>query len=128
MLAYAHDGGEAVLRGGRDLQTGCPDVLDDGLNVTQLRRDGSLVHCEGYENIQYSIIKKKRKRKEKHHRTLGCQRHRCQVSGKVEQLWKVLVQRFGQNVQKSGFPIHRFCGAQLGEKKRPDNIKNQTQT
>lgn len=36
MLAYAHDRGKVVLRGGWDLETGCPDFLDDGLNVTQL--------------------------------------------------------------------------------------------
>lgn len=33
-----------VLRGGRDLQTGRPDVLDGGVKVTQLGCDGLLVH------------------------------------------------------------------------------------
>lgn len=44
-LAYAHDGGKVVLGGGRDLQTGLPDVQDGGAEVAQLRRDGPLVHC-----------------------------------------------------------------------------------
>lgn len=43
-LAYAHDRGKVVVRGGWDLQTGCPDVLDGGVKVTQLCCDGPLVH------------------------------------------------------------------------------------
>lgn len=34
-----------VLRGGRDLLTGSPDVLDGAVKVRQLRCDGPLVHC-----------------------------------------------------------------------------------
>lgn len=43
-VTYAHDRGKVVLRGGWDLQTGRPDVLDGGVKVTQLCCDGSLVH------------------------------------------------------------------------------------
>lgn len=42
---YTHDGGKMVVRGGRDLQAGCPDVLHSGVKVIQLCCDGLLVHC-----------------------------------------------------------------------------------
>lgn len=47
-LTYAHDGGEVVLGGRGNLLTGRPDVLYGGVQVTQLGRDGPLIHCSRY--------------------------------------------------------------------------------
>lgn len=49
--------------------------------------------------------------------TFSGQRNGREVSGKVQQLRKVLAQRFGQNVEKRGLPVHRLGRAQLRREK-----------
>lgn len=111
-----------VLRGGGDLLTGRPDVLDGGVQVTQLGCDGPLVHCARYhgntgalptfivmiikvdQEVQGLLVNP----------TFSSERHRQKLSGEVQQLGEVLAQRLGQDVEKGGLPIHCFCCAQLG--------------
>lgn len=54
---YAHDRGKVVVRGGRDLQTGGPDVLDGGVKVIQLCRNGLLVHWATWKHERKEEMK-----------------------------------------------------------------------
>lgn len=60
LLAYAHDRRKVVLRGGWDLLTGRPDVLDGVVKVTQLCCDGPLVHCTNHKRRQKKSLSRTR--------------------------------------------------------------------
>lgn len=93
------------------------DCMSLSSDVMALWFTAQVSRNEANENIQRRFKRWRRLGASQRGRTLGCQRHRCQVSGKVEQLWKVLAQGFGQDVQKSGSPVHGFCGVQLGRRR-----------
>lgn len=49
--------------------------------------------------------------------TFGSERHCGKIIGKAQELWEVLAERFGKDVQEGGFPINGLGCVQLQQSK-----------
>lgn len=52
--------------------------------------------------------------------TFGSERHCREILGKAQELWEMLAEGFGKNVQEGGFPIDSLGRVQLQRSRRSE--------